>query len=352
MSDVQLLLKVLPTNIVNKIPDQDNLIEVVLDLGRFVELRYANGDVLDSNVTVTQSMLDNISKNVVCFGPDNRAGINGTLHRISRILDRKEQTVGFTCRVGKPFYGSVELIKDFLDEDKSILLVGPPSAGKTTLLRDAARYLSEKNKRVIIVDTSNEIAGEGAVPHPAVGRSRRMQVPNSKDQHKIMVEAVENHNPQIIVIDEIGVVEEARAARTIGQRGVQLLATAHGRKLEDIIDNPPLCDLLGGINIVTLSDNEARERSLANKTVKERKTEPVFDVIVEIRSFTEVAVFADARDAVDAHISNGKCEPEVRIMENGKIKKLSEGKVSLGLVPAADLTSLEQKFKKKGKYGR
>ena len=156
-------------------------------------------------------------------GGDNRAGIDGTLHRISMIRNRRGTVIGLTCRVGRAVKGAAELCKDLVssEESSSVLLLGPPGVGKTTAIREMSRLLSaDFNQRVVIVDTSNEI-GDGDVAHPGVGNSRRMQVADPKLQHAVLIEAVENHTPQVVIVDEIGTEEEAMAARTISERGVK-----------------------------------------------------------------------------------------------------------------------------------
>lgn len=341
-SDVQLLLDIFPTEIVRRISNSENLIEVVLDLGRPLELRYNTGDfLLFEDYIITDKILDNICRELSTFGPDNRAGIDGTLHRISRIQNRHLETIGLTCRIGKPFYGSIDKIKDLLDEGRNILVLGKPGGGKTTLLRDAARYLStEVKKRVVIVDTSNEIAGDGNVAHGAVGRARRLQVPFEKTQHTIMIEAVENHTPEVIVIDEISTTQETQAARTIAQRGVQLIATAHGRKLEDLLNNPPLVDLIGGINVVTLSDDLTKQRGLNSKTVQERKTDPTFDIVIELLSYTDIAVHKNIKEAIDAILAGGTCCPEERRILGGEMRIVLPSKISLPKLPSTKSTEL------------
>lgn len=330
-NDVQLLLDILPTEIVRRIEHPDNLVEIVLDIGRPLELRYNYGDMeLYEDFIITDRIIKEVVKQLSLFGPDNRAGIDGTLHRISRIQNRHLETIGLTCRVGKPFYGSIDLLKDLLDDGHNILLLGSPGIGKTTKLRDAARYLStEAKKRVVIVDTSNEIAGDGDIAHSAVGRARRLQVPFERTQHTVMIEAVENHTPEVIIIDEISASQEAQAARTIAQRGVQLIATAHGKKLEDLLNNPPLSDLVGGVNIVTLSDDVAKHRGLNSKTIQERKTDPTFDVVIELLSYDEIAIHGDIKDAVDAILAGGYCRAEERRVLGGEVRVVLSSKVSL-----------------------
>jgi stage III sporulation protein SpoIIIAA len=233
------------------------------------------------------------------FGGDNRAGIGRTLHRISAIRNRRGEVVGLTCRVGRAVRGTVALIRDVVEQGRSILILGRPGVGKTTLLREAARVLADElGKRVVVVDTSNEIAGDGDVPHPGIGRARRMQVARPAEQHSVMIEAVENHMPEVIVIDEIGTELEAAAARTIAERGVQLVGTAHGRTLDNLLVNPTLADLVGGVQAVTLGDEEARRRG-TQKTVLERKAPPTFDVLVEQESWQCLALHKDVAEAVD-----------------------------------------------------
>ena len=247
------------------------------------------------------------------FGEDNRAGIERTLHRISAIRNRKGEVIGLTCRVGRAVYGAIEIIKDIVAGDHSILLLGRPGVGKTTLLREAARLRGE-HKRVVIVDTSNEIAGDGDIPHPAIGRSRRMQVPVPALQHEVMIEAVENHMPEVIIIDEIGREQEAAAARTIAERGVQLIGTAHGNSLENLLMNPTLSDLVGGIESVTLSDEEARRRG-TQKSVLERRAPPTFDVLIEIKDRQHLVIHHDVAVAVDAILRGRPQAPEERLVD-------------------------------------
>jgi len=268
--NLQQLLQVLPPEIrqaLEQHPNQEDLLEIVLDLGRQPEARYPGSVVYLTDRLVDHADLDYVTNRVGEFGKDNRAGIERTLHRISAIRNRSGRIVGLTCRIGRAVYGTIDIMRDMVETGKSILMLGRPGVGKTTKCREVARVLSEQfGKRVVIVDTSNEIAGDGDIPHPAIGRSRRMQVPSPDLQHAVMIEAVENHMPQVIVIDEIGTAAEALAARTIAERGVQLIATAHGNTLDNLLQNPTLSDLVGGIQAVTLSDEEARRRG-TQKTV-------------------------------------------------------------------------------------
>ncbi|MEW6129884.1 MAG: R3H domain-containing nucleic acid-binding protein [Acidobacteriota bacterium] len=300
--NLDLLLNVLPPEIQDALTREGNtesLIEIVLDLGRLPEARYPNRAVYLNQSVITHQNLQYVSSRVGNFTRDNRAGIERTLHRISAIRNRLGEIVGLTCRVGRAIYGTVDIIRDVVESGKSILLMGKPGVGKTTLLREAARVLADDlEKRVIVVDTSNEIAGDGDVPHPGIGRARRMQVPDPEHQHSVMIEAVENHMPEVIVIDEIGTSQEALAARTIAERGVQLIATVHGNTLENLLVNPTLSDLIGGIHAVTLSDEEARRRG-TQKTVLERKAPPTFDVLIELKTKDNLSIHQDVTLAVD-----------------------------------------------------
>ncbi len=313
--DLDVLLAVLPPRVREALAnreDRDDLLEIVLDLGRLPEGRFTTREETLSQEPVCLDDLAYVVTRIGAFGDDNRAGIGRTLHRISAIRNRGGAVVGLTCRVGRAIRGTVVLLRDVIEEGKSILILGRPGVGKTTLLREAARVeADELGKRVVVVDTSNEIAGDGDVPHPGIGRARRMQVARVAEQHTVMIEAVENHMPEVIVIDEIGSELEAQAARTIAERGVQLIGTAHGRTLENLLLNPTLSDLVGGIQAVTLGDEEARRRG-TQKTVLERKAPPTFDVLVEQLSWREVIVHRDVAAAVDALLRGHQISAELR----------------------------------------
>jgi stage III sporulation protein SpoIIIAA len=313
--DIQAFLSILPGSLqdaLERLNRFDELVEVVLDLGRIPEARFEFDFVPLSDTKILRADIDAVVRKVGEFDRDNRAGIEQTLHRISAIRNRRNEVIGLTCRVGRALYGKIEIIEDLVKQGSSILILGRPGIGKTTLLREASRYISDTlRKRVIVVDTSNEIGGDGDIPHPGIGSSRRMQVPLNKEQHDIMIEAVENHNPEVIVIDEIGRVEEAQACRTIAERGVELIGTAHGNDLSNLITNPTLVDLLGGIQTVTLSDEEAERRG-TQKSVLERKAAPTFDVLVEMRERDVLAVYRDLADVVDRVLRGFEVHPEIR----------------------------------------
>jgi len=316
------LLAVLPPQVrraLEQEPSLEDLLEVILDLGREPQARFPDRTLQLSNMEVTEADIDYVVQRVGAFGKDNRAGIERTLHRISAIRNRQGRIIGLTCRVGRAVFGTIDIIRDIVESGRSILLLGKPGVGKTTMLRETARVLAER-KRVVIVDTSNEIAGDGDIPHPAIGRARRMQVVTPALQHAVMIEAVENHMPEVIIIDEIGTDLEAAAARTIAERGVQLVATAHGNTLENLTMNPTLCDLIGGIQSVTLGDEEARRRG-TQKSILERKAPPTFDVVVEIQSWERVSVHPNVAETVDSILRGYDVPAEVReIDKEGSVR--------------------------------
>ncbi len=322
--DMDTLLGVLPPRIKSPLlaqPDISELLEVVLDLGRLPQARFHRREMALDVKEVEEVDLDYVVARISAFGEDNRAGIERTLHRISAIRNRRGRIVGLTCRVGRAVFGTIKIIEDLVHSGQSVLLLGRPGVGKTTMLREVARVLADDaNKRVIIVDTSNEIAGDGDIPHPAIGQARRMQVATPSLQHAVMIEAVENHMPEVIIIDEIGTELEATAARTIAERGVQLVGTAHGNTLENLMMNPTLSDLIGGIQSVTLGDEEARRRG-TQKSILERKSPPTFDIVVEIQERDRVAIHPDVGEAVDALLRSTPPPIEIRSIDaQGEIK--------------------------------
>jgi len=324
IDDLDVLLAALPPEIVGAIqglPNREDVIEVVMDLGRRPEARFPDAEVGLLDREIGEADIAYVVDHIGSFGDDNRAGIERTLHRISAIRNRNGKIVGLTCRIGRAVYGTIEIIADFVETGKSLLIMGRPGIGKTTMLREAARVLADDlDKRVVVVDTSNEIAGDGDIPHPAIGKARRMQVRTPSMQHEVMIEAVENHMPQVIVIDEIGTELEAQAARTIAERGVQLIGTAHGNTLDNLMLNPTLSDLIGGIQSVTLGDEEARRRR-SQKSVLERKAPPTFDVIIEIQDREKVLVHADVAETVDALLRGDPIAPELRWRDEGGVHR-------------------------------
>ncbi|MFC2011272.1 R3H domain-containing nucleic acid-binding protein [Chloroflexota bacterium] len=322
--DLGALLDIFPPHICQPLCQQEDsseLLEVILDLGRLPKARFPHREVILSSKEISEQDIDYVISRIGRFGDDNRAGIERTLHRISAIRNRQGLIVGLTCRVGRAVFGTIKVIEDLIQSGKSVLLLGRPGIGKTTMLREVARVLADDfSKRVIIVDTSNEIAGDGDIPHPAIGHARRMQVTTPTKQHAVMIEAVENHMPEVIVIDEIGTELEALAARTIAERGVQLVGTAHGNTLENLIINPTLADLVGGIQSVTLGDEEAKRRG-TQKSILERTSPPTFDIVVEIQDRDKVAIHPDVSEAVDATLRGQPPATEIRWLdETGEVR--------------------------------
>ncbi|WP_017328252.1 R3H domain-containing nucleic acid-binding protein [Synechococcus sp. PCC 7336] len=325
--DLDALLDILPQPLREALIDRPNkaeLVEVVLDLGRLPEARFPGSAEYLTQTPIQRAELDYCIQRVGEFSEDNRAGIESTLHRISAIRNRQGTIIGLTCRVGRSVMGTIDLIQDLVEQGRSILLLGRPGVGKTTALREIARVLADDfEKRVVIIDTSNEIAGDGDVPHPAIGRARRMQVARPSEQHRVMIEAVENHMPEVVIIDEIGTELEALAARTIAERGVQLVGTAHGNQIANLIKNPTLSDLIGGIQSVTLGDDEARRRG-SQKSVLERKAPPTFEIAVEMLERTRWIVHAEVAETVDNLLRRRDVTAEVRTLDdNGQIVRES-----------------------------
>jgi stage III sporulation protein SpoIIIAA len=326
--DLDLMLDALAPHIGDPLrnrADKHDLLEVVMDLGRLPQARFPGREIVLSDREVSENDIDYVVARIGEIGEDNRAGIERTLHRISCIRNRGGRIIGLTCRVGRAVFGTIATIDEIVRSEQSLLLLGRPGVGKTTMLREVARVLADDlKKRVIIVDTSNEIAGDGDIPHPAIGTARRMQVPSPILQHAVMIEAVENHMPEVIVIDEIGTELEAQAARTIAERGVQLVGTAHGNTLENLMANPTLSDLVGGIQSVTLGDEEARRRG-TQKSILERKAPPTFPVVVELKSWDRVHIHRDVAETVDAILRGFTLAPEIReLTPSGEIRRLSE----------------------------
>lgn len=326
-SDIKKLVEILPPKIKRNIQEGllDDAIEIVLDIGRIPEIRLGNGNILSlGQDNINRDDLDFITRQLPEFTSDNRSGIAGTLHRISAIRNRQGKIVGLTCRIGRVITGTIECIKDFVTQNKSILFLGRPGVGKTTKLREITRLMADElNKRVVVVDTSNEIAGDGDVAHPAIGKARRMQVSQPEFQKDIMIEAVENHTPEVIVVDEIGTELEAQAARTIAERGVMLIATAHGNTLDNLIKNPTLSDLIGGVDTVTLGDDEAKHRG-SQKTVLERQKQPTFDIVIEIIDRNTLAIYKNSAEAVDYILRGWPIQPEIRKVDGNYKNKQKE----------------------------
>ncbi len=346
-NDLKRLIEIIPPKIVEALKpyNLDDAIELVLDLGRIGEVRYSNGETnCLGEELITESDIEYITSRIQPFTTDNRSGIPGTLHRISAIRNRQGKVVGLTCRIGRVVTGTIACIKDIVLQNKSILFLGRPGVGKTTKLREISRLVADElKKRVVVVDTSNEIAGDGDTPHPAIGRARRMQVTQPIYQKDIMIEAVENHTPEVIVVDEIGTEEEAQAARTIAERGVMLIATAHGNTLDNLIKNPILSDLVGGVSSVTLGDDEAKRRG-CQKTVLEREKQPTFDVVIEIIDRNTLAVYKNTSEAVDYILRGWPIRPEIRKIDGVYKTQVNEQKSEFKIEPEKKL-ELNEKTK-------
>lgn len=342
-SDLDRLIEILPTKVKRHInyENMKDVIEIVLDINRLPEVRHSDGKIDCLGVEpITNEDISYITQRVAEFTSDNRSGIPGTLHRISAIRNRQGKIIGLTCRIGRVVTGTIACIKDFVTQGKSILFLGRPGVGKTTKLREISRLMADElGKRVIVVDTSNEIAGDGDYPHPAIGKARRMQVRQPEFQKDIMIEAVENHTPEVIVVDEIGTEAEAQAARTIAERGVMLIATAHGNTLDNLIKNPTLSDLVGSIQSVTLGDDEAKRRG-SQKTVLEREKQPTFDIVIEIIDRDTLAIYKDTSEAVDYILRGWPIRPEIRKVDQKFEAKKPE---AIAETISAKITSIEQK---------
>lgn len=347
-NDIDCLLAVLPPKIRSEVTtsQMSDVIEIVLDIGRRPEIRHSDGKIDKLNTgDITYQDLEEVISKIPEFTTDNRSGMPGTLHRISAIRNRQGKIVGLTCRIGRVVTGTIACIKDFCTVGKSILFLGRPGVGKTTKLREISRLVADElGKRVVVVDTSNEIAGDGDIPHPAIGSARRMQVRQPEFQKDIMIEAVENHTPEVIVVDEIGTEAEAQAARTIAERGVMLIATAHGNTLENLIKNPTLSDLVGGIQSVTLGDDEAKRRA-SQKTVLEREKQPTFDIVIEIIDRNTLAVYKNTSEAVDYILRGWPIRPEIRKVqpESEEHNAIKEEKTSI----TEHISNLEKKISEK-----
>ena len=324
--DLKKLIKSLPFflhDYLNQCSYKEQLIEIILDLGRRPEARFSTGPEYLSQKMVSWQDIDYITKRVGKFSNENRAGIERTLHRISCIRNRQFLINGLTCRVGRTIFGTVSVIRDLLESEKSILILGRPGIGKTTIIREIARvFADEMEKRVIIIDTSNEIAGDSDIPHAGIGRARRMQVAKPELQHQVMIEAVENHMPQVIIVDEVSTELEVLSARTIAEKGVQLVVTTHGNCLENLIKNPLLVDLVGGIQYVTLSDEEAKRRG-TQKSILERKSYPAFEIIIEVNHQNSWTVYENVKDSIDLLLRRVSTIGQIRefsVTEKIKIK--------------------------------
>ena len=346
-NDLEKLLAIMPDKVTSNVSIEslEDVIEIVLDIGRLPEVRKSDGSILSlGKEVVTSEDISYVTGFLQEFTRDNRSGIPGTLHRISAIRNRQDKIVGLTCRIGRVVTGTIACIKDFCTMGKSILFLGRPGVGKTTKLREISRLVADElHKRVVVVDTSNEIAGDGDIPHAAIGSARRMQVKQPEFQKDVMIEAVENHTPEVIVVDEIGTEAEAQAARTIAERGVMLIATAHGNSLESLIKNPTLSDLVGGIQSVTLGDDEAKRRA-SQKTVLEREKQPTFDIVIEIIDRNTLAVYKNAAEAVDYILRGWPIRPEIRKVDKDYSQNVQNNVEEPKQNLVQQISNLEQKI--------
>lgn len=325
-NDLEKLIENLPFFLQKKLDHhlyQDQLIEIILDLGCRPEARFSYGSEFLSRKLISWQDIEYVIKHISKFSNENRAGIERTLHRISCIRNRQFIIIGLTCRIGRALFGIISVIQDLLQSKKSILILGKPGVGKTTIIREISRILAdEMEKRVVIIDTSNEIAGDSNISHFGIGRARRMQVPKAELQHQVMIEAIENHMPEVIIIDEIGAELEVLTARMIAEKGVQLVGTTHGNCLANLIKNPPLADLIGGIQYVTLSDEEAKRRG-TQKSILERKAYPAFEIVIEIQHSNFWIIHEDVKASVDQLLRTDIITEQIRkflLLEKVQIK--------------------------------
>jgi len=328
--ELDALFNILPTAIASAIRERpaDSLVDIVLDLGRVPKV-HVEEETKDGRrrikahalplPLVTEVDIQTVLGGIGTLSADNRAGIPHTLHRVSALRARDGSVIGFTMRVGRVVYGSLKLMGDIVSSGKSVLLVGAPGVGKTTVLREMARVLSDEyHKRVMVVDTSNEIAGDARIPHSGIGSARRIEVPTPNKQALVMLEAVQNHTPEVIIVDEIGSRDEVVSMQAIAHRGVRLVATVHGTSLWQVVNNPSVCALIGGVHPVILSDAEAKLRE-SKKTVMQRQHPPVYDVAIEITSRSSWVVYPDVAVAVDNMLlRNGEAmtrkQPTVKVL--------------------------------------
>jgi len=318
--EIGLLLDLLPTKLRNLILKYDpelTFLELILDNAKEAELRLPTKQTIILPYIVTQTDLKSLTGKLPAFGKSGRTGVPKTLHRVSRVPDLNNETVGVTIRVGLQREAYLPLISDLLTGEESLLIIGPPGSGKTTLLRETCNYLSEE-KHVIVVDKTNELGGEGNPPHPSLGAARRFQIPNGSNQSQVLLMALESHWPEVLVVDEVSTREEAEALLSVSRRGTKIIATAHARKIEDLIENPPLLDLMGKISTVTLGDDEAEKRA-TGKIVRERELAPVFDTVIQLDSFDRVSIYYTLKDVLDTYLSGGIIIPEERRLRDGEV---------------------------------
>jgi hypothetical protein len=331
-NNLEKMLSIFPDRIKStllKHPEKLKLIEITIDLGKIPQARFFSHYEYVSSTAINNSEISKIINSLTKFNNDNRTGINKTLHRISCIKNKDGIIVGLTCRIGRNISGGITIIRDLLETKKSILLLGQPGSGKTTIIREIANILSSENdKRVIVIDNANEIGGGNDITHNGIGYSRRMQVETNKVPEKTMIEAVENHTPEVIIIDEIGTQREAETTQTIAERGVQLIATAHGYFLLNLLKNPTLSQLVGGLEYVTLGDEEAKKRN-SKKTIIERKGLSTFEIIIELKANNFCVIYENSELAIDRILKGRNPRFQVRNYSNKKKIKIISNSLNL-----------------------
>ncbi|EPY22109.1 R3H domain-containing protein [Strigomonas culicis] len=272
--------------------------EFFVHVGQDVEVR---GD--DWVVRLPPPSLDDLHQllaRVGRFGADGRGCVPGTAHRVSVWRGRRGESLGVTLRVGRYVPNAAKALLP-LALQGSVLILSKAGKGKTTLLRDLSSSLAHEASmpRVTVVDTSNEIGGDGPLPMAFLGRCRRLQVARREDQGRSMIEVIQNHSPEFLVVDELANAEEADAAWSIAQRGVNLVGTCHGERLADLLQNRALNLLVGGAAHAFLSNEERRLRNKTKKTILERPHVSPFDFVVELHTRSKGHLYHDVNRAVD-----------------------------------------------------
>lgn len=273
--------------------------ELFVHVGQEVEVRGSGGWVIQLPPP-SAAELQHMMKQIGRFGSDGRACVANTAHRASVWRGRHGEPLGVTLRVGRYVPGAARALLP-LAQRGSLLILSKAGMGKTTLLRDLAAALAQgpDMPRVTVVDTSNEIGGDGPIPLPYLGRCRRIQVASREAQSQVMTEVLQNHTPDYVIVDEIATVAEAEAAWSISQRGVHLIGTCHGEHLEGLLQNRALNMLVGGTAQAFLSNEERRLRNKTRKSVLERPFSSPFPFVVELHERNRGHLYVDVNKAVD-----------------------------------------------------